>query len=309
MNTPNDSALVQFSPESLWVLNFALAFLMFATSLFIERRDLDVLRTRPRSVLVGVGSQWLLLPALTVALILLLRPPPDMALGMLLVAACPGGNASNYLCLLARGNIVLSVGLTAISTLGAAVMTPLLFMAGASAVSRGAGLQPLTVDPLSMLLAALLIIALPLALGLLFRRRWPAQAQRWRKHLRTVAGLVLLAFIIAALLGNLGALQAHVGGLAWMIVLHNGLALAAGYAAAALAQLPLAERRTISLETGIQNSGLALVLIFNFFDGNAGMALVAAGWGLWHLVSGGALALHWSRRRAKVAVPTEPEHG
>jgi bile acid:Na+ symporter, BASS family len=131
MNTPNDSALVQFSPESLWVLNFALAFLMFATSLFIERRDLDVLRTRPRSVLVGVGSQWLLLPALTVALILLLRPPPDMALGMLLVAACPGGNASNYLCLLARGNIVLSVGLTAISTLGAAVMTPLLFMAGA----------------------------------------------------------------------------------------------------------------------------------------------------------------------------------
>ena len=104
-----DQASIHFSADSLRVLNLALAFLMFAVSLFIEREPLTRLRRQPRSLLGGLASQWLYMPLMTLALVLLLEPPPGLALGMLLVSACPGGNVSNYLSMLARANVVLGI--------------------------------------------------------------------------------------------------------------------------------------------------------------------------------------------------------
>jgi bile acid:Na+ symporter, BASS family len=295
---PLDEASLSFSPQSLLVLNFALAFLMFSVSLFMQPRDFLALRYRPLSVVGGLGSQWLLLPGITVLIILTVNPHPGVALGMLMVASCPGGNVSNFLCLVARANIVLSVALTAVSTLAASFLTPLLFVTGAAIVARGLDLPELDIPLGAMLQTVLTIIALPLLLGLLLRHYAPAFANAIRKPLRTAAGLVLIGFIVVAFINNVGALQTHVRSIAALVALHNALALLGGYLLASALRLPESERRTVSIETGIQNSGLALVLIFNFFDGHGPMALVAAGWGVWHLVSGGLLATWWSRRAA-----------
>jgi BASS family bile acid:Na+ symporter len=289
-----DHASFQFSPESLRALNLALGFLMLAVALFLERADLVALRRQPRAIAAGLFAQWLLLPALTVALILLLRPPTGVALGMLLVAACPGGNVSNYLTLIARGHVALGVGLTTVSTLAAALTLPLLFALSSRVIAAtGPALQ---VDALGLARSALLLIVLPISLGLLLRWRAPRLALAIRVPLRRLAGAVLIGLIAVSLVQQREALVNYAPSLIGWVVLLHALASAGGYGVGALAGLAEADRRTIALETGIQNAGLGLVLIFSFFDGHAVMALVAATWGIWHLIGGGLLALYWSRR-------------
>jgi bile acid:Na+ symporter, BASS family len=289
-----DHASFTFSPESLRALNLALAILMLSVALFLERRDLQTLRQQPRALVAGLAAQWLLLPALTLALVLLLRPPTGIALGMLLVAACPGGNVSNYLTLIARGNVALGVGLTTISTLAAALTLPLLFALTAGVIAQEGPV--LRVDAVDLMRSAFLLIVLPIALGLLLRWRAPRLALALRVPLRRLAGAVLIGLIAVSLVQQREALFSYLTSLLGWVVLMHALATAGGYALAALAGLAEAERRTLALETGIQNAGLGLVLIFTFFDGQAVMALVAATWGVWHLIGGGLLALVWSRR-------------
>jgi len=292
---PLDQAALTFSPESLMVLNAALAFLMFAVSLYIEPRDFAALRQRPRGLAAGLAMQWLLLPLLSVALIWILRPHPGIALGMLLVAACPGGNASNYLNLLARANVALSISLTTISTVAAAFMTPFLFFVSARIATGNAALPAFDVDLGPMVLSVLGIVAVPLALGQVLKHRAPRLTAAIRKPVRTAAGLVLLGFILGAFANNVSAFRDYAGQVSGLIVLHNALALGSAYLLATLFRLPEPDRRAVTIESGIHNSGLGLFLIFNFFDGNGPMALIAAGWGVWHLVTGGGLALWWSR--------------
>jgi BASS family bile acid:Na+ symporter len=296
--SPLDQAVLKFSPESLVVLNFALGFLMFAVSLFIEGRDFVSLRERPRGIVAGLTMQWLALPLLAVGLIWLIEPHPGIALGMLLVAACPGGNVSNYLNLLARANVALSIGLTTVSTVLAPFMTPLLFFLGAQLAAGGAPLPALSVDLGEMITSVLGIVALPLAAGQLLKRKAPAFTGRIRKPMRIAAGLVLVGFIVAALANNLEGFRDYAGAVAWIIVLHNALTLACAYLVALAFAAPEPDRRAVTIESGIHNAGLGLFLVFNFFDGNGPMALIVAGWGVWHLVTGGALALWWSRRDA-----------
>jgi len=297
MNHSNlDQAALNFSPESLTVLNFSLGFLLFAVSLFIEKKDFSSLRERPRALLAGLSMQWLVLPLLSVLLVLVIQPHPGLALGMLLVAACPGGNASNYLNLLARANVALSISLTTISTIAAAFMTPFLFFVGARLLDSGQSLPAVKVEFGEMVLSVFMLVAIPLALGQALKHYAPAFAVRARKPIRTAAGLVLLAFIVGALVKNLDAFKLHIGQVAWLIILHNALCLVSAYLVATAWRLPEADRRAITLESGVHNSGLGLVLILNFFGGSGPMALMAAGWGVWHLVSGGGLALWWSHK-------------
>jgi len=277
--TSLEQASIHFSPDSLRVLNVALAFLMFAVSLFIEREQVDNLRRHPRSLAVGLLSQWVYMPLMTVALILVLKPSPGLALGMLLVSACPGGNASNYLSMLARANVVLGISLVTISTLAAAVATPGLFALTSQWALAAGALPTINVDLLGMLLTVLGIVALPLLLGGLFKYHAPALALRVRKPLRVAAGALLLVFIAGGFASNFRLFLDCIDQLfGWVF------------------RLPEADRRALAIETGIHNSGLGLVLIFNFFDGSGPMALIAAWWGVWHIIAGGIVAAWWSRR-------------
>lgn len=290
-----DSVRLDFSTESLWVLNTALAFLMFSVSLFVQSEQLRALRHNPRGLAAGLASQWLVLPGLTVLVILLLQPSPGFALGMLMVAACPGGNVSNFLSMLARANVPLAISLVVISTLAAAVATPLLFTLTAR-LSGAADAQPeLRVDLADMLTSVLLIVGLPLALGRLLKHHAPELALRIRKPLRNTAGLLMLGLILAGLFKNFGLLSPALLPVFGWVALMNALGLLGGYLTGALLRLPEADRRAISIESGIHNSGLGLVLILTFFDGAGAMAVIVAWWSVWHLITGTALALLWSR--------------
>ncbi len=290
-----EQASVQFSPANLAAINIALGFLMFAVSLYIEPADLAALRRQPRAVATGLFAQWIYMPLLAVLIVVVFEPHPGIALGLLLVAACPGGNVSNYLTMLARGNVVLGICLTTLSTLAAAIAIPLIFSATASIVPGREQLPALTVNPVEMIGSVLLLIALPLALGGWLKWQRPDWALRIRKPIRTLAGLMLLVLILGGLVSHLSLARVVVGELFIWVFLLNALSTAGGYGLAWLTRLDEPDRRAIALESGIQNSGLGLVLIFNFFDGYAPMALVAAWWGLWHIIAGSVIAGVWSR--------------
>lgn len=301
-----DQAAVQFSPAALQTLNLAQALMMFLVSLYLDGAALRNAWRFPKSIAVGLVSQWLLLPALTLLLIAALDLPAGAALGLLLVAACPGGNASSFLSLLARGNIALSVSLAAVSTLAVALMTPLVFTVSAQLAGLSHSGQNLHIDALALLRTAVVVLLLPLLAGLAFRHFFPRAALRIRGPLKLGLGALLLVFIVGATHSNADKLQGYLLAVAPLVFLHNSAALIGGYLLAWISGLQEADRRAIALSAGITNSGLSLLLVFGFFGGAGAMAVVAAWWGAWRLLSGGLLALLWSRWPRKLLAVEPP---
>jgi BASS family bile acid:Na+ symporter len=293
-----DQIQLTFSPASLWALNGVMALLMFGIALELSAADFLRVAKHPRAALVGIFSQFIILPAATFLLIQLLRPPPSVALGMILVAACPGGNVSNLIVYMSGGNSALSVGMTAISSTAATILTPLNFAFWASLDAEASTLlTEVAISPWSILLPVVLLLGVPMILGMWTGARFPTLASRVRKPLRSFCGLIFFVFVVFSFYKNIGVLGAEFLPVLLLVVAHNAMALGLGYGAARVMNLSPRDCRTISIEVGIQNSGLALGLIFTVFHGLGGMAIVAVLWGLWHIVAGSALAAFWSRRR------------
>lgn len=291
-----DAVQIQFDPSSLLLINLILALMMFGVSLDLRAEDFRRIVREPRAPMIGLLAQFLLLPALTCLACWTLRIDPQLALGMQLVAACPGGSFSNIMTWMARGNVAVSVSMTAVSSLAAGVLTPLNFAlyAWLNPYTRPL-LTDIALDPLGLLLMVLLVLGLPLVLGMFIGRRFPLLTLKVEKPLRIFALLVMLAFVGLAFGRNWQQFLQHFHLFFWLVVAHNAMALLIGYGSARLSGLPVADRRAITLEVGIQNSALGLVIIFTFFPQASGMLLIAAFWGCWHLVSGLSLAWLWSR--------------
>lgn len=295
--TDIDLIRLNFNPQSLWALNAIIGLVMFGVALDLKGSDFRLLSSAPKSVLIGLAAQFLLLPAFTFVLVLVIQPAPSIALGMMLVAACPGGNISNFLAHFARGNTALSVTMTAVSTAVAIVMTPLnLSLWGGLNPHTSAILKAVALDPMDMLLAVFLLLGLPMVAGMWTAHRFPRLAQRLHKPMKKLSLGVFGLFVVGALAANWRYFLDYVGFVVLAVFLHNALALSIGYFSARLAGLPERDRRAVSIEVGIQNSALGLILIFNFFGGLGGMAIVAAWWGIWHIVAGLTVAGLWSRR-------------
>lgn len=291
-----DAVQVHFQPEQLVLLNWLLGFLMFGVALDIRISDFRYLLEHPRTAVTGIVSQLILLPILSLVLIWLLRPAPSIALGMLLVGVCPGGNVSNFMSALARANAALSVLLTAFSTLLAILSTPFLFNTLSWYTPGTEKLrQYIYVDPVDMMSSIALLVVLPLSLGMLVRHFLPHLADKIQKPVRLLSLMIFLGFVVVAIIGNWDNIKTHVLKVFFAVGIHNVLALGMGYWVARANQCKEEDCRTISIETGIQNSGLALILIFNFFHGLGGLAMVAAWWGIWHLITGFGLAIYWSK--------------
>lgn len=295
---PIDEIALNFSPATLLLLNAILGLVTFGVALSLKVEDFAALARAPRKVLTGLMSQFLFLPAATFGLVAALAPPPSIAMGLMLVAACPGGNVSNFFCFRAGGNTALSVALTAISSLAAVLLTPvnLAFWAGLYGPTAEL-VRATSVDPVHVAITVGLLLAAPLGAGVALNERRPDLALRLLRPMQTVSMAVLGLFILGALIGNWSYLQDYLGEVFVLVVLHNAVAFAGGYGIAFAAGLPERDRRAICVETGIQNSGLGLALIFNFFNGLGGMAVTAAFWGLWHLISGLTLASLLRMRR------------
>jgi BASS family bile acid:Na+ symporter len=291
-----DQVRLNFSSESLWVLNLCLAFIMFGVALELKVSDFKRLAQTPKISLTGLASQFLLLPFVTYLLVIIIQPQPSIALGMMLVAACPGGNISNFLSYMAKGNVALSVSLTAIGTVLAIFMTPLNLELWAGLYEPTSTLlKEVQLDAWDMFESILTLAGIPLIVGMLFTHYNPNLSAKVAKAVKPISILIFVAFVIVALTKNFDHFLNHIHLVILVVAIHNAFALSTGYFSARLMKLSVADQRTIAIETGIQNSGLGLFLIFSFFDGLGGMALVAAWWGIWHIISGLTLASFWSR--------------
>lgn len=294
-----DEAVLDFSAGSLTLLNAILAIVMFSIAIDLKPQDFKVLARAPKPLVVGLGAQFIVLPVLTFLLVLVAQPQASVALGLILVGACPGGNISNFITHRAGGNAALSVSMTAFATVGAIIMTPInIAFWGSLYAPSAAILRETSIDPVSIAITISLMLILPLILGVTLNTRRPDIASKIRRPLQWLSMGIFIAFIGLALAANWGLFLAYAGSIAGLVVVHNALALTGGNLTAALFGLSPFDRRAITIETGIQNSGLGLVLIFGFFGGLGGMAIVAAFWGVWHAISGLVLASFMSRTKA-----------
>ncbi|MFU8862367.1 MAG: bile acid:sodium symporter family protein [Rhodobacterales bacterium] len=293
-----DEAVLGFSAGALTVLNAILAIVMFSIAIDLLPRDFKVLAKAPKPLVVGLLSQFAVLPMLTFLLVLVAQPPASIALGLMLVAACPGGNISNFITHRAGGNAALSVSMTAFATVGAILLTPLNIAFWGSLYAPSAEiLRATSIDPVRIAITVSLMLILPLVLGVTLNTKRPDLTRKLRVPLQWVSMAIFIGFILVALVANWTQFLTYAGGIAGLVILHNAIGLGGGFATATLAGLSPYDRRAVTIETGIQNSGLGLVLIFSFFGGLGGMAVVAAFWGIWHAVSGLALAGIMSRHR------------
>ncbi|MEQ9239438.1 bile acid:sodium symporter family protein [Roseovarius indicus] len=294
-----DEAVLEFSAGSLTLLNAILAVVMFSIAIDLKPQDFKALARAPKPLVVGLCSQFVVLPVLTFLMLLAVQPQASVALGLILVAACPGGNISNFITHRAGGNAALSVSMTGVATVGAIVLTPLNIAFWGSLYGPSAEILRATeIDPVRIAVTVGLMLVLPLVLGVTLNTKRPEVTRRLRKPLQWLSMAIFVGFVAVALAANWTQFLTYAGSIIGLVVLHNALALGGGYATAWVTGLSAFDRRSVTIETGIQNSGLGLVLIFGFFGGLGGMAVVAAMWGIWHAISGIALASVMSRTEA-----------
>lgn len=303
-----DSIEVNLNAGGMNTINIILAFVMYGVALGIKPGIFIDVFKKPKSVILGAVCQLILLPAFTCLLAILLTGwiSPMMGLGMILVAACPGGNISNFMSSLGKANIELSVSLTAISTALAVLMTPLNFWLWGNIYVHTAGVAsevPTLVIPLwEVFKTIFILLGIPLVLGILTSRFLPKVANALKKPLQWLSIVIFVAMVILAFSGNIHAFLQCIKYIFVVVLIHNLLALCLGFTTATIAKLPFRDRRTLTIETGIQNSGLGLALmlgtsIFAGFPPHGGMLVITAWWGIWHIISGLTVATIFNRTR------------
>tara|TARA_R100000908_G_scaffold65235_1_gene53106 strand:+ start:102631 stop:103557 length:927 start_codon:yes stop_codon:yes gene_type:complete len=290
-----DALQLNLDSGGLHIMNVSLAIIMFGVALELTVEDFKKVAKNPKGTLIGLASQFFLLPALTFLLVILMEPHPSFALGMMMVAACPGGNISNFFSLLARGNAALSVSMTAFATFLSIFMTPFNFAFWASLYGpTNAILTEIHLDLFEVFRIIVLILGIPLILGMTLRYLKDELSQIISPYIKNFGIIFFAGFVIVAFSMNFENFIDYVHLVILLVFVHNAIALGSGYGLGYLFGLPRKDRKSIAIETGIQNSGLGLLLIFNFFDGLGGMALVAAWWGIWHIVAGLSIGWYWS---------------
>ena len=272
------------------LINPLLGIIMFGMGLTLKTEDFRVVFSRPRDVLVGCLAQFTVMPLLAFALTRVFRLEEALAIGVSLVGCCPGGTASNVITFLARGDLALSVGMTAMSTLLAPVLTPLLvwLLAG----------EMVDVDVAGMLLSILWVVILPIALGLVVKRIWPRTTERAAGYLPALSSLAICLIVLIVIAANAHKLLSGGWIVLLVVVLHNICGLAAGYLIGLLLHLSPAKRRAVSIEVGMQNSGLASSLATLHFAAYPLATIPGALFSVWHNISGAIVARLYSRHGA-----------
>ena len=271
-----------------WVINPMLGLIMFGMGLTLNARDFRVVLSRPRDVLIGCMAQFTVMPLVAWVLVRLFRLPADLALGVILVGCCPGGTASNVITYLAGGDLALSVGMTATSTLLAPLLTPLLtwLMAGTYA----------PVDAWGMLQSILYVVIAPILGGLLLQRLLPRTTQKAVAYLPAFSSL-MIALLVSIIVAH-NAPRLLTGG--WLVilvvVLHNLSGLGLGYVLGRLLGLSHPKRVAVSVEVGMQNSGLACSLATLHFAAFPLAPIPGAIFSVWHNISGALVARLYARQ-------------
>jgi BASS family bile acid:Na+ symporter len=291
-----DQIHLNFNAQGLLVINIAIGLMMLGVAIDLNWADFKRIFQAPKAPVIGLAAQFILLPAFTFLLTLIIKPMPSIALGMILVAACPGGNLSNLMTYLAKGNTAISISMTAVSTMAAIVMTPLnLTIWGSLNPHTAPILQKISLSPLDIFFTVFIILGVPLAAGMLLSKIFPSLADRVRKPFKIFTLVFFILIVLGALAANWKIFLDVIGLIMLVVLIHNALALNIGYWSARVFRLPEHDSRAVAIEVGIQNSGLGLVLVFNFFGGLGGMAILVGWWGIWHIAAGLITAFIFTR--------------
>ena len=301
---------INFGGGGMMIVNIILAFVMFGVALGIKTSTFKEVFQKPKSVIIGVMMQWVGLPLVTFLVALALNQwiTPMIALGMILVACCPGGNISNFISSLSKGNVELSVSMTAITTALAPIVTPLNFWMWGNLYTYIVGVKQsipeLSIPFLPMLYQILLLLGVPIVLGLLFAKYHPNATKKITKPAQVLSILLFVGMVVVSFSQNWQIFINNIIYVFFIVMIHNACALATGYFGGKLAKLPVKDCRSLTVEIGIQNSGLGLVLLFNpvifppeiWHQHYGGMLLVTAWWGIWHIVAGLTVAYLFRRK-------------
>lgn len=302
-----DYIQLNFNQSSVNIMNLAIAFIMFGVALSIRPAHFKEVVLNPKIVILGIVSQYVLLPALTYLLVIIIRPSTPVALGMILVSACPGGNVSNLISSISKANVTLSVSLTTITTVLSLFLTPFNFAFwGGLYASRSPLLVPIAIDPIEMFRTVVLILGVPVVLGMLVGMKFPKLVHKMDRPIQAISIMFFIGFLVISLYGNFDIFFNYIHLIFILVFIHNFIAFLGGYSLPKAFKVDEINCRTISIETGIQNSGLGLALIFNprVFPSElhlGGMAMVAAWWGIWHIVAGLLVALYWRKNTVKLS--------
>ena len=273
------------------LINPLLGVIMFGMGLTLKPEDFRVVFSRPKDILIGCLAQFTVMPLLAFALSRLFSLNEALTVGVVLVGCCPGGTASNVITYLAKGDLALSVGMTATSTLLAPLLTPLLVLLLVG--------ETVDVNVVGMLLSILWVVILPIILGLLIKRLLPRATEQATAYLPAVSSLAICLIVIIVIAANAHKLLSSGWIIVLVVMLHNVLGLAIGYLIGALLKLSPAKRRAISVEVGMQNSGLASSLATLHFAAYPMAAIPGAVFSVWHNISGAIVARLYSRHEGK----------
>ncbi|MFB4162234.1 bile acid:sodium symporter family protein [Alteribacillus sp. JSM 102045] len=282
-------------------ITILLGIVMFGMGLTLKPVDFKLVLSKPLPVIIGVFAQFLMMPLIAFTIAYALHLPNELAAGLVLLGAVPGGTASNVMVYLAKGNLALSVAMTSFSTLLAPVATPLILLVLAG--------QWLPVDPVSMFVSIVQVIILPIALGLMIRKLFPAAVNKSSSVIPLISVVTIIIIVSAVVSANVESIATSGLLIFSAVMLHNLLGLLLGYTAAWLMRLDESKRRAISIEVGMQNSGLGAALAAAHFGPLAALPNVIAA--VWHNISGPILATIWSKRpgntKGEVSLhPTKP---
>ena len=298
-----DQIQIHFNADNLWIVNISLGLVMFGVALDIKVSDFTNLLKQPKPLIIGIFAQFFLIPLITYLIVITIDPIPSIALGLFMVAACPGGNISNFLSKLSGGNSALSVSLTAFATLVALIMTPLNFAVWSNFYPPTSKiLQEVSLNPIDVGKLVVLILGIPLILGMLVNHFSPAFSAKFSRILKPLSILIFTAFIVVAFYNNIDIFMNHIHYVLFLVIFHNIVLMATGYYTAKFSGLSKINQKTLTFETGVQNSGLGLLLVFSFFENLGGMAILVAFWAVWDMFSGLILATFWSYKLKKASV-------
>jgi len=309
-----DSIRINFSPTGMHAINIVLCFVMFGVALGVKVSHFKNLIKNPKLAVTGLFSQLIGLPLITFLLIIIFNKylTPTVCMGMILVASCPGGNISNFITSYSKGNTELAVGLTATETLFAPLTTPFNFALWGTLynnfVNNHAGhllKNTLTIDTGQVFETVFILLGIPLIIGVLFTKKFPEVSDKIKKPIQNLSLGIFVGMIVIMFMNNVDLFLKYIYFIFIIVLIHNAMGLISGYVVASICKLSDANRRTLTIETGIHNSGLGLLLLFNpkIFPHDmqiGGMIFVVAWWGIWHLVSGLSLALYWHNKDVKV---------
>ncbi|MCB1180127.1 MAG: bile acid:sodium symporter family protein [Leptospiraceae bacterium] len=291
---------MNYNNDYQFVLAIVLALMIFGVSLELRFIAFKAVLQRPISVLSGLIGQMLILPYLTLLVTLLLDLPPGIELGMLLVACSPGGNLSNIVTHLGHGNTALSVSMTAVSSTLAIITLPLNFAITANLnpvthafISGGSELQ---IDGIGILKGLIVLLVIPLSLGMFVGNYATNFAHKITPYFKKFSSIAFGIFLVVAVGSNWEIFYKNLGFVLIIVIFHNLIALSVGYIIAKIFKQDEYNSRAITIEVGMQNSGLALGLILTEFKAEPNMALIAAFWGIWHIISGMILVYFWRKK-------------